>query len=87
MYHNFGYYVREGLFSGNTVLSTVIVYIDFFCPYSTPTPMVSKDVTEEDGRQTATTQDNIAERYDIFRMSKSVKSLISLEFFFVFIFV
>ena len=60
--------MREGLFSGNTVLSTVIIYIDFVCPYSTPTPMVSKAVTEEDGRQTATTQDHIAERYDLFRM-------------------
>ena len=49
--------------------------------------MVSKAVTEEDGRQTATTQDHIAERYDIFRLCKSARSLISLEFFFVFIFV
>ena len=86
--YNFGYILCE---EGSFLRKYCIIYCNYlhrlFCPYSTPTPMVSKAVTEEDGRQTATTQDHIAERYDIFRMWKSVRSLISLEFFFVFIFV
>ena len=45
----------------------MITYIDF-SSYSTPSPMVSKAAKEEDGRQTSTTQDHVAERYEIFKL-------------------